>query len=262
MEKDEHKHIFICGLNRCGTTVLQKLISSAENTSGFSNTGVLEDEGQHLQSVYPQAWHYGGAGNFAFSDKAHLTEKSTLVTEHNKIKLWNEWSVHWDLKNKYLVEKSPPNVISTRFLQAIFPNSFFLCIIRNPIAVSLATKKWSKNSIGTLIDHWIYAYNILKEDRARLNNHVLISYEELMTNPELIFKYIKTTIGPEINDYSIFENKNVGYLNKWDNIGKYNPFKSALKSRIIRKKEEIVSQLGYSLIDHNVFPTLNNSDDL
>ena len=40
--------------------------------SGLSGTGVREDEGQHLQHVYPKAKVYGGSGRFAFDPQADI----------------------------------------------------------------------------------------------------------------------------------------------------------------------------------------------
>ena len=60
---------------------------------------------------------------FGFAQAMHLTEASPLMTEDNRHRLWREWSKHWDLDRSYLVEKSPPNLIKGRFLQAMFPRS-------------------------------------------------------------------------------------------------------------------------------------------
>ena len=77
-------------------------------------------------------------------------------------KLFDEWSQNWDLSKKFLVEKSPPNIIRTRFLQA--PNASFVTILRDPIAVSFATQKWSKTSIDSLFKHWLVCNQQYQED--------------------------------------------------------------------------------------------------
>ena len=47
-----HHFVFVNGLHRSGTSILYRLLSAQLNFSGFSETGVPEDEGQHLQTVY------------------------------------------------------------------------------------------------------------------------------------------------------------------------------------------------------------------
>ncbi len=139
-----HKFVFIGGLHRSGTTLLFRILRDHPMISGFNieNGAEREHEGQYLQSVFPPDPNYGGVGYFAFDDSAHLTQESELVTENNRVRLFGEWARHWDLSKGYLLEKSPPNLIQTRFLQALFPNSYFIIIVRHPIATSLATLKW------------------------------------------------------------------------------------------------------------------------
>jgi hypothetical protein len=44
--------VFIGGLHRSGTSIVHRCLSDHPDVSGFQSTGVWEDEGQHLQSVY------------------------------------------------------------------------------------------------------------------------------------------------------------------------------------------------------------------
>src|SRR5204863_5837347 len=107
--------------------------------SGFADTGAPEDEGQFLQKVYPPGAAMGGPALFGFHPHAHLTEGSPLATPANGKRLFRAWKKFWDLGQPVLLEKSPPNLLRTRFLQALFPESSFVVLIRDPVAVSFAT---------------------------------------------------------------------------------------------------------------------------
>jgi len=85
---DKHKFIFICGLHRSGTSLLFKILKEQENISGHENTGVIEDEGQHFQSVFNPANKYGGPGKFGFNTESYLDENTKLITKKNKEKLY------------------------------------------------------------------------------------------------------------------------------------------------------------------------------
>src|SRR5438445_5092577 len=98
---DKHTFIFIGGLHRSGTSVLHRCLREHSAVSGFSDTNFPEDEGQFLQSVYYRAGRHGGPGKFGFDPRAHLTEKTRLVSEANRDRLFSEWAAHWDLEKKY-----------------------------------------------------------------------------------------------------------------------------------------------------------------
>jgi sulfotransferase family protein len=178
-----HKFVFVCGLHRSGTSMLADVLRSHPLISGFHHTAAPKDEGQHLQSVFPPARVYGGPGKFGFASNAHLTETSALATVEKAEKLFLEWSRYWDLSKPLLLEKSPPNLLRTRFLQAVFPPSYFVVIMRHPIAVAYATQKWSRSSIESLVQHWMICHNIFEQDRIHLKNVLVLKYEDLVANP-------------------------------------------------------------------------------
>src|SRR4029077_8027629 len=103
-----------------------------------------------------------------------------LVTKANRSKLFNQWSRYWNLEKHYLLEKSPPNLIRTRFLQALFPESCFVVITRHPVAVALATRKWVTSSLDSLIMHWLYCHDLFVLDRPYLRRVHIVKYEDLI----------------------------------------------------------------------------------
>jgi hypothetical protein len=118
----QRKYVFIGGHPRSGTTLLAFNIGRMENCTSFENTGAPMDEGQMLQSVYPNDLECGGGGRFAFDPRAHLTETSSLLTPENKVKLRASWEPWWDKSKSVCIEKSTGNLLKGRFLQAVFEN--------------------------------------------------------------------------------------------------------------------------------------------
>ena len=250
LEYNNHHFIFVNGLHRSGTSILFKLIKAQKNISGFSNTGVIEDEGQHLQSVYSPANDYGGPGKFGFQKQAYLDEKSNLITEENRLKLFMQWSVYWDLDNFTLTEKSPPNIIRTRFLQAMYPNSSFLTITRHPVAVSFATQKWSRNSLERLIKHWIICHEAYRRDQELLKSKLLIKYEDFCGDPLSTIDKISMLIDTEIiisDKIETIQNMNAKYFKMWEDYKK-GIFTGLIARRIIKKYETKLNEFGYSLL--------------
>ena len=181
----DHDLVFVGGLHRSGTTLLADLIARHPEGSGLRDTGVVEDEGQHLQDVYPVSRVYGGPGRFARDPFAHLTESSPLATPDNARRILDSWVPYWDLERRVLVEKTPANLIMGRFLQAMYPQSRFLFIVRHPVVVSLATRKWRRRTpFDRLLEHWFVAHDTMRDDLPHLSRVHVLKYEDLVARPD------------------------------------------------------------------------------
>ena len=243
-----HKFVFICGLHRSGTSPLFRILRDHPEISGFRETNVFEDEGQHLQTVMPTAREYGGFGRFGWCPEAHLTENSQLITRENRERLFEEWSKHWDLAKSCLLEKSPPNLIRGRFLQAMFPNSYFIVITRHPIAVSLATWKWARISLEGLFQHWLHCHRLSEMDRGFLQRVLVVKYEELINNTQttvdLIYRFLSVCPQP---CPSLNRDGNARYFAIWRELSQMRL--AVLKNHLVAKYETDFRHYGYSLVD-------------
>ena len=249
-----YQFVFIGGLHRSGTSLLFQCLREHPLISGFRNTGAFEDEGQHLQTVYPPAKAYGGPGEFGFNPEAHLNETSNLTTDDNRERLFSDWKRHWNLKKPVLLEKSPPNLIQMRFLQALFPDSHFIVLMRHPIATSYATQKWSKTSVASLIGHWLACYERFEQDRRHIKRLLTLKYENFVAKPQLTLEKIYSFIGVNLhpNQLKVCSDINEKYFEKWREDQRNFMHKSFFESFYIRWRcEKRVSKFGYSLYDLN-----------
>ncbi len=255
---DKHRFVFICGLHRSGTTLLQRCLVESPDISGFKNTGVFEDEGQFLQSVYPIETAYGGTARMAFDPGVRLTEDSPLVCDRNREKLFREWSRHWDLSKSVLVEKTPSNLLRTRFLQAVFPRSYFIVLTRHPIAASLGSRKWSYTGLYAHIDHWIRAHELLEEDKGSLKRLYRTSYERLVIDCDRVLAEIAEflELEPWRIGLDLRRGINDAYFGEWKRM--MSPAEqrdrelSKLYPRAIRKVASFFTRMigpGYAIVD-------------
>lgn len=235
----EKKYLFIGGLHRSGTSILFKTLGKSNKMSKHENSNVSTNEGQHIQKVYPPASKFGGPGKFCFHKEYHYTEDCKLITMENKNKIIKQWSKYWNLSKPILVEKSPPNIIHLRFLQKLIDNSYFLVIIRHPVAVARATHKWNNQSLEKHLDHWIKAHEILYNDAKFIKNLLIIKYEDFCKDPYEIINKLEVMLDEQL-DINIPENfvssKNKKYLDK------------PIPQKIIDKYEQKINSFGYSLI--------------
>jgi hypothetical protein len=246
-----HRYIFVAGLHRSGTSILFKCLRDHPMVSGFKGTDVPEDEGQHLQSVYPPAHLLGGSKMFGFHPQGHLTENSPLVTDTNRDRLSAEWHRYWDMSKPYLLEKSPPNLIRTRFLQAMFPESYFVVITRHPIAYAFPRQgTTTPRTVYNLVRHWVTCHGHFREDRKHLRNVLVMKYEDFVARPAESLRSIFSFAGlpDHPTEQQVRSDINRKYFEGWRNDRERLPSGLWLGYTTMRF-ERSIQQFGYSLRD-------------
>jgi hypothetical protein len=244
--------VFVGGLHRSGTTPLTRLLAAHPQVSGFQATGVPEDEGQHLQDVYPPARAHGGPGRFALHPAAHLTEASPLLGPDTAARLLDRWRPHWDLSRPVLVEKSPPNLLATRFLQAAFPDARFVMVVRHPVVVSLSTRKWARRRpLGVLLEHWFHAHRLFEDDAAHLRDLLVVKYEQLVGEPQPTLAGIAGFLGldGEIPAAGLERRRSAGYQRQWRDLADGGPLRRERFRALCRRHQPAAEHFGYSLLD-------------
>jgi Sulfotransferase family len=272
--RDDRKYVFVCGMARSGTSLLGRNIARFEDCTGFKNTGVPEDEGQFLQDVYLTASSYGGSSRVGFDPRAHRTEGSSLFTSENVARLKESWNEYWESDKSICIEKTPENLLMTRFLQAAFPNSYFVVIRRHPVPVAMASQKWKVNvtSLDSLFRHWLHCYALFEGDRKYLRRVYELRYEDYVENQEKYHQEIADFIGtrvpepPREDSYRYVTQwrnptglrvpekgmektstiHNQKYLDRWYKLLEESPFCGYYRY-LVRKYEEEFNRYGYSL---------------
>jgi len=252
-EIDDRRLVFVAGLHRSGTTPLARVLAQHPQVSGLAGTGVTEDEGQHLQSVYPPALTYGGPGRFARDPRAHLTETSRLVTPDNAHRLLIAWQPYWDTSRELLLEKSPPNLVMTRFLQALFPDASFVVVVRHPVSVTLATHKWrSHTTLSHLLEHWFMAHDLLREDLPHLRRAHVLKYEDLVAAPGSVLEELGRFLGltGTVPTDQVRTDQSRSYEQRWDSMAASNkPWQRRQHQKLVSTYESRANDYGYSLVD-------------
>lgn len=253
MTIDPTRLVFVAGLHRSGTTALARVLAEHPQVSGFSATTAKEDEGQHLQDVYPAARRYGGAGRFARDPRAHLTESSPLVTPANAERLMTSWAPYWDLDRPVLLEKSPPNLLMTRMLQGLFPGSRFVVIVRHPVVVALSTHKWLRQRrLTTPFDHWFVAHDLFAADAPHLEHVHVVKYENLLAQPREELDAIGTFLGlagPVPSD-GLESGRSSSYAARWEALAHDRvPWRRLERASLVKRYAARAQGYGYDLED-------------
>lgn len=249
---DPSRLIFIGGLHRSGTTALGRVLAEHPQVSGFSGTGATEDEGQHLQTIYPAAQTFGGPGRFARSTAAHLGPAPDGRRAADRDGLLSAWMPHWDLSKPLLVEKSPPNLIMGRYLQSVFPGSALIVILRHPVIVALSTKKWRRETtIGRLVEHWFIAHDRFRADFGHLERVHVLHYEDLVHRTGSTLEGLTSFLGlgSPLDSRLIQSSRSDSYLRKWDEMSSGSLVSRVTRRRIEKRFAAPATQYGYDISD-------------
>lgn len=174
---------FICGLHRSGTTLLHDTLAARFDVSHLISPDVPRHEGQFLQDIAPQERPFGGPGSFAF----HSPMCPRPVEDPGKAKaladrMLRTWAGYaTDPQHTHLLEKSPPNLTRIAWLRSLFPNARFIVLVRDPRAVVLATRKWQRLPVETLLLHWNAAHWAAL--RALEEDCLVLTYEAFCADP-------------------------------------------------------------------------------
>lgn len=242
------RHVFVGGLHGSGTSLIHRLLRAHPQVSGFAGTGVCQDEGQHLQDLLPPARALGGPGRFGWHASAHLTEESSLAGSDGRDRLLRCWEPHWQLERPVLAEKSPPDLLRFRLLQALFPGAACVAVIRHPLAVALSTRHMRRlfrlRRVGPLVRHWLRCHELFEADRSHLERLHLIRYERFVQDPATELARLLAFL--DLEPRPLGEEVRTDANRRWERLWRSWRYPSPYR-RHVQRMEARVGRFGYSL---------------
>lgn len=172
----QHKWVFILGCNNSGTSLLQRIL----NKSGQVST--WHYEGQRYTRVLPRAMRRG-------YERVWMEYRDDLTMPENSEdslgpRLIHDWTTSLDQPLKPIVlEKTPANLLRMRWLQKVFPQSYFIGLVRNGYAVTEGIRRKSHKEIGRAASHWAAANKAMLKEAKSIDRFLEISYEDLAEKP-------------------------------------------------------------------------------
>jgi hypothetical protein len=207
--------LFIVGVNNSGTTLLRSILARHPQVRTLRENG-KDVEGHHLA---------GRTGNLPvptpmlgrlWSERKDLFCMDETTTGWDAQKVIADWAPCFTPGNGYLMEKSPPNTLRTRWLQAHFKPSHFVVIVRNGYAVaegivrrrSVSAVKAARNvSLQRAARHWAISNEILLNDLKHIKNQVMVRYEDWVLEPRKEMARITDFLKIDPVDPSILDKK-------------------------------------------------------
>ena len=179
-ERNDTKIIFICGMPRSGTTLIEQIIASHKNVSGAGELIYLSKSVEN---------------NFSQNNKLKkkILEEDIFSTR-SKLSddYFNLLNLH-KFKDKIITDKAPQNFRWLGFIRIFFPNSKIIHCSRNPKDICLSLYK---NSFASTDMNWSYSqenianyYNLYSKLiefwKNKIGDHIYdINYEKLVSNKD------------------------------------------------------------------------------
>jgi len=177
------------------------------------------------------------------------------LTPDNVAKLRESWHPYWDNSKTIFVEKTPANLLMTRFLQA-------------------AGQKWKVNvtSLYNMFEHWLHCHALYEQDKQYLKRVYELTYEDYVENSDKYHAELAAFIGtriperpkddqsrivlqwpepevvlvPERTMEETSADYNKKYFDRWHRLLTSSPFKGYYRY-IATKYEPKFAKCGYSL---------------
>lgn len=173
----EHRWIFLVGCNNSGTTLIHDALA---DTGQFS---FMPHEGQRYTNVLQRAEKRGFQRVWSeYVGELQLDERHPTT---DVPRLLFDWLGELALPLKPLIlEKTTANAVRMRWLQRAFPGAAFLGIVRNGFAVVEGIKRKGGKTVLRGARHWRKVNEIMLEDAERVNNFLLVRYEDFVAAPQ------------------------------------------------------------------------------
>lgn len=202
-----HQFVFVSGLYGSGASRVTSMLSNHRLVSMRRATRRPGHKDEDVRRVFDAT----ATDNWALFPGMHLTEEWPECRPENAEVLWRSWAPYWDLSKPVLVERSAPNLMTARFLQGLFPDSYFVMVMRHPIAVVEAGRARSSSSRSSRLEHWVGVHEMMAEDLPHLDHVIVVRYEDLRTNAEdeyrRMLEFLELPWAPTVTELDLGSNE-------------------------------------------------------
>ena len=237
--------IFILGMPRSGTSLIEQILASHNEVSGAGELPYITDIANRISSSHAGTGTY--PGSIENINEQFLNEQSkkylNLLRKHGG-------------KSNYITDKMPHNFMYVGLIKMLFPNSKIIHCLRDPLDVCLSIYFHNFNSNHPYSDKFEnlgHYYNLYRDLMSHWNDYTGddiydISYEALLSEPESKVREILNFLGLEWQDscMKFYENKRTVSTPSYTQV-KQPLYKSSMKRW--KNYEEHIAELKQSVCE-------------
>ncbi len=236
------KWVFIVGCYNSGTTLLHEILAECPNVASLPTEGAFLTNALYTPEEFGwvRMWH-------KCIDEVGLSKHNG---DRRAVQTMKNWSVWLDRSRPVIIEKSISNTPRILYLQKYFKPSCFIYVVRNGYAVAEGIrrkanlKKWhtpiqsEQYPIKICAQQWIETDRMLDSVKGKVENLLLVKYEELVDDPDRITKKIYDFVGEHMGQCSDFTKK------QYDVTGYHSEIVNMNQKSIARLSGEDIQQIN------------------
>lgn len=247
-----HTWIFIVACNNSGTSLLQSILQNTDQVS------TMEHEGQRYTKMLNRATKRGYERVWSeYLKELRMTSNDSL---ENLPRLIHDWmrELNNPLRNK-IIEKTTANSVRMLWLQAAFPNSRFIGLVRNGYAVVEGIRRKGEKSIERGAKHWNIVNKIMLEDSKKINHYMPIKYEDLVDKSENTINQLAEFIGIDKNKLIEAMEYSYGFSTiLGEGKQKVNNLNQKSIARLSEEDKLVISNTASEMLEYYDYPILNS----
>jgi len=240
---DSFRPIFIVGVGRSGTSMLQSMLNAHKDIT-------FPPETHFIRTYLSKKLDLNDVKEKLLQDKDLIKLNIPLEPIFEKSSNLNDFYTqllisYMQKQNKNIVgDKDPKNIEFLKLIYSIFPNAIIIHIYRDPRAViaSRLKAKWSKNK--PFWQHLLAYKSQLaygrKVGKRLFDKYIEIKYENLIRNPESELKNLCSSIGIEYDKNMVEFYKSANEVVQGEELSwKQNVFNPVMLENIDKWKHEL-----------------------
>jgi hypothetical protein len=183
----ERRLVFLVGAPRSGTTWLQLMLASSEHVATCNETHLFT---QYLASLF-DSWDLFKRNPVREIGLSHVMEESEFLA---LIRNFADGVISRILANKpdasVILEKTPDHVQRWRHILKVYPNAYFLLLVRDPRAVVASSRAassgwgsgWAPSSLVKNCTRWKQYVSEGQQIKDATSNFIEVRYEDLKSD--------------------------------------------------------------------------------